>query len=142
MLEIRTHILACGKKTRETIDLIRAERDKVEAGAALPAIIAADCEYFDFFIELFDEAAKELGALDADMAARAAGGVHAERLRRIAGRATDGRRRCLEFFDAVSLDIRNQLVALQELSGLADQIEPKSAVPIGRRALFTRFFHR
>ena len=102
------------------IDLIRTERQTVEAGPALPAIVEADCAYLDFFIELFEDAAQSLDTIEAEMAATSAYPRHAEGLRAIADRATEGRRRCLEFFDSISLDIRNQLVSLQELSGLAE----------------------
>jgi hypothetical protein len=131
----------CSREARETVELLRAERSRIETGPALPAIAAADCEYLDFFIGLFEDAAGALESIGAEIASGRVTG-QADRLREIVQRASDGRRRCLEFFDSISLDIRNQLVKLQDLADLAKQIDPAPAPAIDRRQLFTRFFRR
>lgn len=148
----------------DTVELLRASRQKIEEQAKMLESPKAVLEYIDFFVELFSRAASELERVAAEIP----GGpsrAHVDELRQMASNSAAEQRRCLMFRDKwinkplpyeemrrllnqISVDSRDQLTAYRHLNTVADRLEPLAGPPpkpvdegkLDRRALFTRWF--
>ena len=162
--DILEHLRRTRAESLETIDLLRASREKAEAQSAQLESPKAILEYIDFFMRMFDEAAAELERMIEELHE----GItrdHLDRLRQIASNGAVEQRRCLIFRDKwinrplpyeqmrallnqISVDSRDQLTAYRSLSTTADRLQkrsggdpkPPDSDKLGRRALFTRWF--
>lgn len=165
--DILEHLRAWKADTLETIELLGADRQRVEARAPQFESPAAAIEYIGFFVDLFGRAAADLDRVieEVPLGVRKA---HLDLLRQIASNAAAERRRCLLFRDKwisrplpyedvrpllsqIAAATRNQLDDYEELRHAAARLEELAAPEaaprdegraLGRRALFTRWFGR
>jgi hypothetical protein len=154
-------------ETAETIELLRASRERIGAQSARLESPQAVFEYIDFFTDFFANAAADLDRIITQLPAGASR-AHVDTLRQLASNSSAQQRRCLMFRDKwinkplpyedmrsalnqISVDSRDQLTAFRSLTAAADRLErlaapaPKPAETDGkldRRALFTRWFEK
>jgi hypothetical protein len=169
--EVLEHLQLWRSETLETVDLLRAHRQRVESHFELLENPQAAFAYLDFFIDLFDTIASELERVSGGLlqAVPGAGAGHPPALRQIASNAAAEQRRCLAFRDKcinkplpheqmrpllnqISIDTRDQLLDYRDLTLAAARLDallgntpvlPKTPdVSFDRRALFTRFLPR
>jgi hypothetical protein len=145
-----------------TLDILRAERGRIEADAALLESPQAVYEYIDFFITSIEEVVAECDRIAGELPQ----GVqrwHIEMLRQIAANSRTEQRRCLVFRDKcinrplphesmrpllndISVTTRDQLTAFFDLNNAAARLEriinttepqPDPRRVYNRRRLFT-----
>lgn len=150
---------------QNTLELLRAQRDRVEAEQAFlenPQVVR---EYLDFFLGAIAEVVAEIERISAELP-EGVRRAHIDVLRQIASNCRVEQRRCLVFRDKcinrplshekmrpllndISVTTRDQLTAFFDLGNAASRLElavntaeptPDPRLTLNRRALFTRFF--
>jgi hypothetical protein len=148
-----------------TLELLRAQRDRVEAEQAFlenPQVVR---EYLEFFLGAIAEVVAEIERIGGELRERVRRS-HVDVLRQIASNCRVEQRRCLAFRDKcinrplshekmrpllndISVTTRDQLTAFFDLGNAASRLElavstseppPDPRLTLNRRALFTRFF--
>jgi hypothetical protein len=145
-----------------TLDMLRAQRARIEERAALLEHPNAVLEYLDFFIGAIDEVVVECTRI-AEELPRSVTREQVDMLREIAANSRLEQRRCLVFRDKcinrplpheqmrpllndISVTTRDQLTAFFDLANAADRIErllgaieppPDPRRTLGRRQLFS-----
>jgi hypothetical protein len=148
-----------------TLEMLRAQRQRVEAEASLLESPTAVFEYIDYFIGAIEEVIVECDRIVAELPQRVQR-WHIEMLREIAANARVEQRRCLVFRDKcinrplphesmrpllndISVTTRDQLTAFFDLNNAAARLEqiinttepPADARRVyNRRSLFTNIF--
>lgn len=150
-----------------TLEMLRAQRTRVEAERANLENPKVVLEYLDFFIEAVDEVVAAIDRVSAELRVRVQR-AHIDLLRQIASNCRVEQRRCLMFRDRcinrplpnegmrpllndISVTTRDQLTAFYDFNNAAAKLEqiinttspepePDPRRTLGRRALFTRLF--
>ena len=148
-----------------TLDLLRAQRERVEADQAFLESPQTVREYVDFFIGAIGEVVAEIDRISGELPQRVRR-EHVDVLRQIASNCRVEQRRCLVFRDKcinrplphekvrpllndISVTTRDQLTAFYDLNTAASRLEqvagsaeppPDPRLTLNRRSLFTRFF--
>jgi hypothetical protein len=148
-----------------TLEILRAQRQSVEAESSRLENPQAVLEYIDFFIGAVDEVIVEIDRINGELPTRVQR-WHIEMLRQIAANARAEQRRCLVFRDKcinrplpheamrpllndISVTTRDQLTAFFDLNNAAVRLEqiintteppPDPRRIYNRRALFTNLF--
>jgi hypothetical protein len=165
--DIAGHLRMRRDELRERIDALSAYRERAEAHQQQLESPRAVSEYIAFFADFFERAAGELDRVAEELPAGLRQS-HVDALRQLASNAAAEGRRCVQFRDKwinrplpyeavrpllnqLSIDTRDQLAELRELTKTADQLKtlagPEGPPPdppdaLGRRELFNRILGR
>jgi hypothetical protein len=143
--DILEHLRRIRSESLETIELLRASRQKAEEQSRQLESPKAVYEYLDYFIKMFDDGAAELETVIAELH-DGPRSDHVERLRQLASNSAAEQRRCLIFRDKwinrplpyeqvrsllnqISVDSRDQLTAYRSLTHAADRLQPLIGAP-------------
>ena len=148
-----------------TLEILRAHRDRVESEQSLLENPAAVFAYLDFFIPAIEDVVAECHRIASELP-RQAKRAHIDVLRQISANCRVEQRRCLTFRDKcinrplphetmrpllndISVTTRDQLTAFYDFDNAAARLErilgttqpePDPERTLGRRQLFTRIF--
>ena len=149
-----------------TLEMLQAQREKVEIEAAQLENPQAVRDYLDYFHKFISQIVEACQRIAADLTVLGVLDAHVAELRQIASNASAEQRRCLLFRDKVinkplphermrpflndvSVTTRDQLTAFRDLNTAASRLQDLLPPPVppqapdrryDRRALFTRIF--